>query len=146
MGFDKRKNHSLFTVKIKEVIMEKRIEQILEQNPEIIIPQRQSGTGSMYSLESDMYDRKINFGDKYLYAVVLPAFYGGTGITRHKTLDNALKAFPRNYEGARIISPYTKRLSDLHIQRENILHFPAIGNRFRNTGFFQSKVLIQKSL
>lgn len=72
----------------------------------IIIPQRQSGTGSMYSLESDMYDREINLGDKYLYAVIWPAFYGGTGVTRHKTLENALKAFSRNYEGARIISVY----------------------------------------
>jgi hypothetical protein len=84
----------------------------------IIIPQRQSGTGSAYSLESDMYDREINFGDKYLYAVVLPAFYGGTGITRHKTLDNALKAFPRNYEGARIVSVYKEIVCPWYVGRQ----------------------------
>ena len=87
----------------------------------IAIPKRQTGTGNIYSLESDLYDREINFGDKYLYAVVLPAFYGGTGITRHKILDNALKAFSRNFQGARIVSVHKEIVCPWYIGKQFVV-------------------------
>ena len=54
----------------------------------ITIEQKMSNTGSIYDLESDQFDRVIDLGDRYRYAVVMPSYYGGRA-TRHTTLDLA---------------------------------------------------------
>lgn len=70
----------------------------------ITIPKRMSGTGNIYSLSSDMYDRTILFNDRYEYAVVSPAYYSGYKITRHQTISAALREYKkRDLPGTRII-------------------------------------------
>lgn len=56
------------------------------------IEQRMSGTGSIHSLASDLFDRDIRFPEGHQYAVVLAAYYGGKGYTTHKTAAAACKA------------------------------------------------------
>ena len=55
----------------------------------ITIPQKMSNTGSIHDLASDMYDRVIDMGDKYQFAVVCPAYYNIKS-TRHSTFELAL--------------------------------------------------------
>jgi len=42
----------------------------------VTIPQKMSGTGTIYDISSNLYDRDIVFGDDDQYAVVLAAYYG----------------------------------------------------------------------
>ena len=56
----------------------------------LTIPQKQSNTGTIYDLASDQFDREINFGKSFAFAVVLPAYYN-VKITRHRTLEAAIK-------------------------------------------------------
>lgn len=71
------------------------------------IQQKQSNTGSIYDLASDQYDRVINFGDKYRFAVVLPAYYNAK-VTRHITAELAIKMYKQlikqGYQGVTIIN------------------------------------------
>ena len=73
---------------------------------EIIIEQKMSGTGTIYDLASEHYERKIKMGAAYNYAVVLPAYYN-TRPSRHKTESAAIKAYGRysksNYAGVTIL-------------------------------------------
>jgi hypothetical protein len=71
----------------------------------ITIKQKQSCTGTIYDLASDQYDRVIDFGTRYRFAVVLPAYYN-IRITRHRTVEAAIKQFlrlARDYSGVRIV-------------------------------------------
>jgi hypothetical protein len=58
----------------------------------ITLPQKMSGTGNIYDLESDQYDITINMGERYVYAVGGPDYYG-IRWTRHATEDAALKRY-----------------------------------------------------
>jgi hypothetical protein len=55
------------------------------------IKQKMSGTGTIHEIESDLYDRDINFPAGCRYAVVLAAYYGGKGYTSHKTIEAAIR-------------------------------------------------------
>jgi hypothetical protein len=74
---------------------------------DIVIEQKMSGTGTIYDLASEHYDRKIRVGSAYNYAVVLPAYYNAAP-TRHKTEEAAIRAYNRlkqmNYAGIAILS------------------------------------------
>jgi hypothetical protein len=50
-----------------------------------IIPKKESNTGSIHDLSSDMHDREIVFPMGTKYAVVCAAYYGGKGYTTHCT-------------------------------------------------------------
>jgi len=54
---------------------------IINQNP----------NGSIHSLASKHHDRKINFPEESIYAVVLASYYGGKGYTTHRTAHAAIK-------------------------------------------------------
>lgn len=56
------------------------------------IKQKMSGTGSIYDIASDQYDRDIVFPEGCQYAVVIASYYGGKGYTTHKTAEATLKA------------------------------------------------------
>jgi len=56
------------------------------------IRQKQSGTGTIHDISSDLQDREIRFWEGCKYAVVLAAYYGGKGYTTHRTEDAAIKA------------------------------------------------------
>ena len=64
----------------------------------ITIPQKQSNSGSIHDLASDMFDREIRFASGCKYAVVLAAYYGGKGYTTHKTKAAAMAASRRERE------------------------------------------------
>lgn len=49
------------------------------------IEQKQSGTGTIHDIASEMFDRDIVFAPGCKYAVVKAAYYGGKGYTTHKT-------------------------------------------------------------
>lgn len=49
------------------------------------IPQKMSGTGSIYDVASDMYSREIIFAPGCKYAVILSSYYGGKGYSTHKS-------------------------------------------------------------
>jgi len=55
-----------------------------------VIEQKMSGTGSIYDLASDKFDREIKFPAGSKYAVILVAYYGGKGYTTHKTTEAAI--------------------------------------------------------
>lgn len=55
------------------------------------IEQKMSGTGTIHDIESDLYDRDIRFRDGENFAVVLAAYYGGSGYTTHNTAEAAIK-------------------------------------------------------
>ena len=54
------------------------------------IKQKMSNSGTIHDLNSDQFDRDINFRSDCIYAVVLAAFYGGRGYTTHKTAQAAV--------------------------------------------------------
>ena len=65
----------------------------------IAIPQKMSNSGSIYDLASEHFDRVINLGTRYHYAVIMPSFYKHN-ITRHTTKDLAcLKAKALSNQG-----------------------------------------------
>ena len=49
------------------------------------IPKKESNTGSIHDIASDMYDREIVFPAGHKYAVVCASYYGGKGYTVHCT-------------------------------------------------------------
>ena len=55
------------------------------------IPQKQSGTGSIYDIASEHCDREIKFIRGANFAVVLPVYYGGKGYTTHQTWGATIK-------------------------------------------------------
>lgn len=63
-----------------------------------IIPQKMSGTGSIYDIASDMFDREIVFAPGCKYAVVFSSYYGGKGYTTHRTEKAVIAASRRNNE------------------------------------------------
>lgn len=69
----------------------------------VIIPQKQSGTGSIHDIASDMYDREIKFPKDHLYAVVLASYYGGKGYSTHTTEQATIQASRRQSEYSRTI-------------------------------------------
>ena len=42
----------------------------------VVIPQKTSGSGTIYDIESQHYEREITFHPRYKYAIVLASFYG----------------------------------------------------------------------
>lgn len=69
----------------------------------VIIPQKQSGSGSIHDLASQNSDRVIEFPKGSEYAVVLAAYYGGRGYTTHRTEEAAIAADKRNQDYSRQI-------------------------------------------
>jgi len=72
----------------------------------IIIKQKTSGTGTIYDIESSEFDRVIDMGDAYKYAVVTASHYN-MAATRHKKMSNAVKSSQKlmreGYTGVTII-------------------------------------------
>ena len=75
----------------------------------IIIPQKQSGTGTIFDLESEHYERVIDMMTLYNYVVVLPSYYGSRAY-RHTRAHLAIKNYNKRYNknklatlGARIV-------------------------------------------
>jgi len=62
------------------------------------IPQKQSNSGSIHDIASDMFDRDIVFAPGCNFAIVLASYYGGKGYTTHKTMAAAIAASRRNKE------------------------------------------------
>lgn len=71
------------------------------------IPQKQSGTGTIYDLASDQFDIDIEFGDDEIYAVIAPSYYG-LPYTCHNDDESAIRAHyslvDEGYKGATIIN------------------------------------------
>ncbi|HWI50119.1 MAG TPA: hypothetical protein VNU45_18060 [Rummeliibacillus sp.] len=58
---------------------------IIEALPNaLIIKQKQSNSGSIYDLASDMFDRVISLNRDHKYIVIVPAYYNMSS-TRHKS-------------------------------------------------------------
>ena len=78
------------------------------------IQQKQSNTGSIYDIASDQYDRVIDFSNKYMFAVILPAYYNAK-VTRHTTAENAIKMYKQlikqGYQGVTLINKAGKRMA-----------------------------------
>jgi len=56
-----------------------------------IIPQKQSNSGSIHDLNSDMCDRLIAVPASASHIVILAAYYGGRGYTTHASAEAAAK-------------------------------------------------------
>jgi hypothetical protein len=69
----------------------------------VIIPQKMSGTGSIYDIASEHFDREIRFPKGARFAVVLASYYGGKGYTTHNTESATIQADRRNKEFSRQI-------------------------------------------
>ena len=73
----------------------------------ITIQQKMSGTGDICDIASSNYDRVINMGEDFQFAVVLPVYYRD-GVTRHKTANAAIRVYKKlthdGFNGACIIS------------------------------------------
>lgn len=54
----------------------------------MVIPQKQSNSGTIYDIASEHFDREINFGKAFEFAVIGPSYYG-TIESRHKTVEAA---------------------------------------------------------
>ena len=61
------------------------------QNNQLVIARKMSGTGSVYDLASDQFDRVVALHKRTQYVVVLPAFYSAAP-TLHNTFGGALGA------------------------------------------------------
>lgn len=69
----------------------------------VIIPQKQSNTGSIHDIASHHYDREIKFPKGAQYAIVLASFYGDDEYTTHKTESATIQADKRQSEYSRTI-------------------------------------------
>jgi hypothetical protein len=69
----------------------------------IIIPQKQSGTGSIHDIASEHFDREIKFPKGSKFAVVLANYYGGKGYTTHATESATIQADKRQSDYSRQI-------------------------------------------
>jgi len=73
------------------------------------IQQKMSNTGSIADLASDTMDREIQFRGQTVYAVIIPAYYGGKGYTTHVTAEAAAKeACKLNRQGYRNVTVIDK--------------------------------------
>ncbi len=79
-----------------------------------IIPQKQSNTGSIHDIASDMYDREINFPAGTKYAVVLSSYYGGRGYTTHRTKTATITQAKKMRDWSHIIMDVTGVLYCMH--------------------------------
>lgn len=73
----------------------------------ITIDQKMSNTGSIYDIASDCYDRVINMGKDFEFAVVLPSYYGDVS-SRHKSSGAAISQYEKltreGYQGVTILN------------------------------------------
>ena len=69
----------------------------------VIIPQKQSNTGSIHDIASQHYDREIKFPKGTRFAVVLASYYGGKGYTTHASESATIQADKRQGEFSRQI-------------------------------------------
>lgn len=70
----------------------------------VIIPQKQSNSGSIHDIASDMYDREIKFPKGHLYAVVLASYYNGKKTySTHTTEEATIQADRRHKNFSRQI-------------------------------------------
>jgi hypothetical protein len=69
----------------------------------VIIPQKQSNSGSIHDIASQHYDREIKFPKGAEYAVVLASYYGGGLYTTHKTESATIQADKRASRFSRTI-------------------------------------------
>lgn len=69
----------------------------------VIIPQKQSGTGTIHDIASQDHDREIRFPKGHLYAVVLASYYGDSYTTTHRTESATIQADRRQKEFSRQI-------------------------------------------
>ena len=57
----------------------------------LLLNQKMSNVGSIHDIESDMFEREIQFPSGCKYAVILAAYYGGKGYTTHRTKETTIK-------------------------------------------------------
>ena len=57
----------------------------------IIIPQKQSNSGSIHDLASDMRDREIRIPAAATHLIILSSYYGGKGYSTHSSAEAAAK-------------------------------------------------------
>lgn len=69
----------------------------------VIIPQKQSNTGSIHDIASEYGDREVKFPKGHFYAIVLASYYGGKGYTTHASESAAIQADCRQKEFSRQI-------------------------------------------
>lgn len=69
----------------------------------VIIPQKQSNSGTIHDIASQHYDREIKFPKGAQYAVVLASFYGGDEYTTHKSEAATIQADRRQKNYSRQI-------------------------------------------
>lgn len=69
----------------------------------VIIPQKQSGTGTIHDIASQNRSREIKFPKSAQYAVVLADYYGGRGYTTHASEAATIQADRRQREYSRQI-------------------------------------------
>jgi len=60
----------------------------------VVIKQKMSNTGTIHDLASDMYDRVIDFGNRFNYAVILPSYYGDR-FTRHEKFTGVMRQYKK---------------------------------------------------
>lgn len=56
-----------------------------------IIPQKQSNSGSIHDIASDMRAREIRVPDNATHIIILSSYYGGKGYTTHTDAEAAAK-------------------------------------------------------
>ena len=78
------------------------------------IPQKQSNSGSIHDLSSDMFDREIRFAPGCRFAVVLSSYYGGKGYTTHRTEETTIAASHRARDYSHQIIDLDGRRYDLN--------------------------------
>jgi hypothetical protein len=83
----------------------------------VIIPQKQSNTGSIHDIASQDYDREIKFPKGARFAVVLSSYYGGKGYTTHATEQATIQADKRQSEYSRQIIGVDGWIYDVDMSR-----------------------------
>jgi hypothetical protein len=83
----------------------------------VIIPQKQSNTGTIHDIASEHFDREIKFPKGHLYAVVLAAYYGGKGYTTHASESATIQADKRQKEFSRQIIGVDGWMYDVDMSR-----------------------------
>jgi hypothetical protein len=83
----------------------------------VIIPQKQSNTGSIHDIASQHHDREIKFPKGARFAVVLSSYYGGKGYTTHTTEAATIQADKRQREYSRQIIGVDGWIYDVDMSR-----------------------------
>lgn len=83
----------------------------------VIIPQKQSNTGTIHDIASQHYDREIKFPKGAQYAIVLASYYGGKGYTTHVTEQATIQANRRQSEFSRQIIGVDGWMYDVDMSR-----------------------------